>query len=252
MPIVRQVGQTALRLFGDLIFVILIPILSFLFIIGGASMRDSFLLWTAEGRHSPMWQHIVADLDKLFGRYIRALVLLSAATFVSYSVFFSVAGVPYGIVLAAVAAVLEFIPVIGPLVAAIAALVVAAVGGYDHLLVIVIFVGVYRLFQDYVLNPYLMSGGVAVRPLLVLFALLAGEEIAGVVGIFLSIPAVAAARIAILRIREDLHARAAGRGARRSRPARAEHRRHAETGDDASLRFGMPSFRTLDTVPPSW
>ncbi len=208
VPIAKRVGQTALKLFGDMVFVVLIPILAFLFITNGVAMRDSFLGWTAEGRHSPMWQHIVADLDKLFGRYIRALVLLSTATFVSYSVFFTVAGVPYGIVLAALGAALEFIPVIGPLVAAVAALGVAAVSGYDHLLVIIVFVGLYRLFQDYVLNPALMSGGVAVPPLLVLFGLLAGEEIGGVVGIFLSIPALAAARIAILRIREDMHAHA--------------------------------------------
>jgi predicted PurR-regulated permease PerM len=208
VPIAKQVGQTALRVFGDMIYVVLIPILSFLFITGGAAMRDGFLGWTAEGRHSPMWQHIVADLDRLFGRYIRALVLLSAATFVSYSIFFSVAGVPFGIVLAALAAALEFIPVIGPLVAAVAAVFVAAVGGYDHLIVIVVFIAVYRLFQDYVVNPYLMSGGVAVPPLMVLFGLLAGEEIGGVVGIFLSIPVLAAARIAVLRIREDMRARA--------------------------------------------
>lgn len=214
MPIARQVGQTALRVLGDMLFVILIPILAFLFIIGGAAMREAFLSWTAEGSHSPMWQHIVDDLDRLFGRYIRALVLLSAATFVSYSIFFSVAGVPYGVLLAAAAAVLEFIPVIGPLVAAIACLVVAAVGGYDHLLVIAGFIAVYRLFQDYVVNPYLMSGGVAISPLMVLFGLLAGEEIGGVVGIFLSIPVLAAARIAILRIREAVHARALRRKAR--------------------------------------
>lgn len=207
VPIAKQVGQTALRLFGDMIYAVLIPILAFLFIIKGPAMRDAFLGWTAEGRHSPMWRNIVADLDKLFGRYIRALVFLSAATFVSYSVFFTVARVPYGILLAAIGAALEFIPVIGPLVAAIAALVVAAVGGYDHLVVILVFLAVYRLFQDYVLNPALMSGGVAVPPLLVLFGLLAGEEIGGVVGIFLSIPVLAAARIAILRIREDMRAR---------------------------------------------
>ena len=43
------------------------------------------------------------------------------------------------------------------------------------------------------LNPYLMSDGVEVPPLLVLFGLLAGEELGGVVGIFLSVPALAAA-----------------------------------------------------------
>ena len=51
---------------------------------------------------------------------------------------------------------------------------------------------VYRVFQDYVLSPYLMSGGIGVHPALVIFGLLAGEQLGGVAGIFLSIPAIAA------------------------------------------------------------
>ena len=66
--------------------------------------------------------------------------------------------------LAALAGVLEFIPVIGPLGAAAVCLVVAGLSGYDHLLLLVGFIAVYRLFQDYVLNPYLMSDGVECRP----------------------------------------------------------------------------------------
>ena len=54
------------------------------------------------------------------------------------------------------------------------------------------------------LSPYLMSGGVAIPPLMVLFGLLAGEEVGGVIGIFLSIPVLAAARIAVLRIRQEI------------------------------------------------
>jgi hypothetical protein len=50
----------------------------------------------------------------------------------------------------------------------------------------------------------LMSGGVSVPPLLVLFGLLAGEELAGVAGIFLSVPVLAAAKIATLRIAQQL------------------------------------------------
>ena len=73
------------------------------------------------------------------------------------------------------------------------------------------------------LNPALMSGGVAVPPLLVLFGLLAGEEIGGVVGIFLSIPTLAAARIVVLRMREDMHARPMPKRGR-IRPSPAERR----------------------------
>jgi predicted PurR-regulated permease PerM len=203
IPLARQVGQTVLQVAGNALFMVLIPILAFLFIKDGTLMRNQFLDWTASGRRGPMWQGIVDDLDALLGSFIRALLLLALATFVAYAIFFSVAGVPYGVLLAAVAAVLEFIPIVGPLVAAVACLMVAGLSGYSHLLILAGFIGLYRLFQDYVLNPMLMSGGVAVPPLLILFGLLAGEELAGVAGIFLSVPVLAAAKIAILRIAQE-------------------------------------------------
>jgi predicted PurR-regulated permease PerM len=205
IPLARQVGETALQVAGNAIFVVLIPILAFLFIKDGTLMRDQFLDWTAGGRQGSMWQRIVDDLDALLGRFIRGLLLLSLATFVAYAMFFYVAGVPYGVLLAAGAAVLEFIPIIGPLVAAIACVIVAGLSGYTHLLVLAGFIALYRLFQDYVVNPMLMSGGVAVPPLLILFGLLAGAELAGVAGIFLSVPVLAAAKIAVLRIAQERH-----------------------------------------------
>jgi predicted PurR-regulated permease PerM len=203
IPLARRLGETVLSVVGNALFVVLIPILAFLFIKDGRLMRNQFLDWTAGGRRGSMWQRIVDDLDALLGRFIRALLILSLATFAAYAIFFSVAGVPYGVLLAVVAAVLEFIPVIGPLVAAIGCLLVAGLSGYAHLLVLAGFIGLYRLFQDYVLNPMLMSGGVALPPLLILFGLLAGEELAGVAGIFLSVPVLAAAKIAILRISQE-------------------------------------------------
>jgi predicted PurR-regulated permease PerM len=204
IPFARQAGQTVIQVAGNAIFVVLIPVLAFLFIKDGTVMRDQFLDWAAGREHGAMWQRIVDDLDLLLGRYIRALLLLALATFVAYSIFFSVAGVPYGVLLAAAAAVLEFIPVIGPLAAAVACVAVAGLSGYDHLFILAGFIALYRIFQDYVLNPTLMSGGVAVPPLLVLFGLLAGEELAGVAGIFLSVPVLAAAKIATLRIAQQL------------------------------------------------
>jgi predicted PurR-regulated permease PerM len=211
VPAAKQVGQVLLGIAGNAIFVVLIPLLAFLFIKDGGQMRDGFLGWIAGAGRGSMWRRIVGDLDITLGHYIRALLILSGATLVVYGIFFSVAGVPYGLLLAAVACVLEFIPVVGPLAAALAVLVVAALSGYDHLLLVIGFIGGYRLFQDYVLNPMLMSGGVAVPPLLVLFGLLAGEEIAGVAGIFLSVPVLAAAKIIATRVSQELDKAAAAR-----------------------------------------
>ena len=59
---------------------------------------------------------------------------------------------------------------------------------------------VYRLFLDYVLQPWLMSEGIELHPLLVLVGILAGEHLAGIAGMFLSIPVVAGLRIVYLRM----------------------------------------------------
>jgi predicted PurR-regulated permease PerM len=80
-------------------------------------------------------------------------------------------------------------------------LLVAGLSGYAHVLWILVFLIVYRLFQDYVLSPQLLSSGVAVHPLLVLFGVLAGEQVAGVPGMFFSVPVIAALRIVIVRMR---------------------------------------------------
>jgi len=113
----------------------------------------------------------------------------------AYALVLASIGVPYALLLAAVAALLEFIPVFGPLLSALIVIIVAVVAGYQHLLWILLFIVGYRIFQDYLLGPKLMGSGVGVHPILVLFGLLAGAEVAGVPGIFLSVPAIAAALI---------------------------------------------------------
>jgi predicted PurR-regulated permease PerM len=98
------------------------------------------------------------------------------------------------------AGMLEFIPMIGPLTAGIMILIVAAVSNAP-VLVVLIFLLAYRMVQDYVLSPHLMGQGVELHPLLVLFGVFAGAEVAGVAGTFLSVPVLALLRIVYLRIR---------------------------------------------------
>ncbi len=65
-----------------------------------------------------------------------------------------------------------------------------------------IFLIVYRLIQDYGLSPLLMSKGVELHPLMIIFGALAGGEIGGVAGVFLSIPALALIRLFYHRVRK--------------------------------------------------
>jgi len=208
LPLAQRIGGDLLHFAGNAIFVIIIPILAFLLIANGPQIRELLRgAGTADG--TTRWQRLIDDLDRLLGGYIRSLVLLSLITMVVYALFFAATGVPYGLLLAGIAAVLEFIPVFGPLLAAVSVLVIAGFNGYPHLLWIVIFIGAYRMVQDYVVAPRLMGEGVGVHPILVIFGLLAGDELAGVAGIFLSVPVIAAGLIVarhLVELRRDTRA----------------------------------------------
>jgi len=194
MPLAKQFGMGVMHAASNLIYLVLVPVISFLLIKEAPAMREEALSWLNSGNRR-LWDVIIQDLDVLLSRYVRALLFLSIATFIAYSIAFAVMGVPYSMLLAGLAAVLEFIPFAGPLAASAAALLVAGFSGFEHLLWLLGFIVAYRVFQDYVLNPYLMSEGVEVSPLMVILGLLAGDQLGGVAGIFLSVPVMAALKI---------------------------------------------------------
>lgn len=191
VPFARGLVQMMAALASNAVFVVLIPILAFLFLKDGTELRDALLRWFRRFGDVAKADRVLIELHQALGNYVRSLGLLSLATFIAYSAFFSATGMPFGVLLAAVAALLEFIPVIGPLTAVAIAVLVALFTGYEHVLWIVAFVLAYRLFQDYVLAPKLMSTGIDVHPALIIFGFLAGEQLAGIPGMFLSVPVMA-------------------------------------------------------------
>ena len=206
VPILQHAGGQILSGLSTLVLTVLVPILSFFFLKDARTIRDT-LVDTVEGPRRSLVIQISTDIHQLLSKYIRSLVLLSLASFVSWVIFLSLIQAPYQLLLSGIAALLEFIPAVGPLAACVIILIVCGVSGFPGLLWIIVFWIAFRLFQDYVLNPYLMSAGVEVPPLLVLFGVLAGERIGGIPGMFFSVPVIAIVRILVVRLAESHRAK---------------------------------------------
>lgn len=194
--IVSSIPRLTLRILSasrNLIYVIIIPILSFFILKDGRAIRDSFLDLFGSGREAA--KETLASVHTLLLQYMRALLFLCCATFISLSIVLTAMEVPYAMLLAAIAFPLEFVPLVGPLSAAAIIIVVSVVTGYAHVWWVIAYLGIYRMFQDYVLSPHLMSQGVELHPLLIIFGVFAGGEIGGTAGIFLSVPVLALIRL---------------------------------------------------------
>jgi predicted PurR-regulated permease PerM len=188
-----------LAIMSNLIYVVIVPILAFLCLKDGALVKEHVLSLLEPGPERKLLDNILLDMDLVLAHYMRALVLLSATSFVCYSVFLTLIGVPYGVLLGVLAGALEFIPMIGPLSAAVIVVLVGGVSG-GHVIPVLIFLAAFRMFQDYVVSPHLMGQGVQLHPLLVLFGVFAGAELAGIAGTFLSVPILALVRVLYLRM----------------------------------------------------
>lgn len=201
LPLLGKAPAHVMSALSGALLVVLIPILAFFFLKDGAEVHAGVLSLVAESRRAVV-EDILADLHLMLGQFIRALVLLAAATLLVYGLFLTLLGMPYGLLLASLAGALEFIPVVGPATAAAVIVLVAAVSGFGHVLLILAFLAGYRVFQDYILTPKLMSAGAALHPLMVIFGALAGEQLAGIPGMFLSVPVLATLRVIWVRARK--------------------------------------------------
>ncbi len=191
-------GRGALvTLLGDLSaapWLVLIPILAFFLLKDAASIRRSIV--TALPHRVRLRGHrLFEELNATVAAYIRAQLLACVLVGTLCGLGFAVLGVPYAVLLGVLAGVLEFIPLVGPLLLAVVASIVGALHAPMLVLWVVGFLGVLRLAQDYVIYPRLMRRGIRLHPLAVIVGILAGAELAGVVGMFLAMPTVAIATV---------------------------------------------------------
>ncbi len=178
-----------------------VPLLSIFFLKDGRGFSD-FLLSTIQSRpQREFLENVLNDLNQMLAHFIRAQLTLAALTLVVYSIFLATMRVPYPLVLGTMGGVLEFVPVVGPLVAALTIVTVALLLSYPHWLVLIIFLGAWRLIQDYVSSPRIMGESMELHPLAAIFGVMAGGEVAGILGVYLSIPVMASLRIVFRRWR---------------------------------------------------
>jgi predicted PurR-regulated permease PerM len=197
--VVDKVSQTgtefAASALGYLVFLpwlVLIPILAFFLLKDAESFRRSALLMLPRGRWRWRGDEFFQDVNSTLAAYIRAQLTACLFIGVVCALGFTALGLPGGLVMGFIAGVFEFVPLAGPLVVAIMAAILATLhAGPFNAFLVLLFLGVLRIVHDYFIYPRLIGQGIHLHPLAVIFAILAGEKLAGVAGIFLAIPLVA-------------------------------------------------------------
>jgi predicted PurR-regulated permease PerM len=176
-------------------WLVLVPVLSFLLLKDAAYFKRT-ILRTFPHRIQLRGHRLFEELNATLAAYIRAQLLACLLVGSLCGIGFAALGVPYPILLGVLAAILEFIPLVGPAVVAAAAVVIAALHAPALALSTALFLMVLRILEDYVIYPRLIGRNIHLHPLVVIIAVLAGAELDGVTGMFMAVPTVAIASVA--------------------------------------------------------
>lgn len=188
-------GASVARALPNVLWIVLVPILAVFFLRDGRMFATKFLRTFGEGHPRLFLREIMIDLDQMLAHFIRAQLTMAGISLVAYSVVFTALRFPYALVLGFAAGAMEFIPVVGPLLAALVITAVGFLSSYPHLWAIILFLAIWRVVQDYVVSPRVMGGTLKLHPLAAIAAVLMGGELGGVLGVYLSIPIAATVRI---------------------------------------------------------
>lgn len=182
-----RVGSLVASLFGGVASMFIIVVITFYLLLHERGVGD-FIADIAPLKY----EHYVLDVwqrtQNRIGRWLRAQLLLSAVMGILVFAGLTFLGVSNALVLGVLSAVMEIIPVVGPIIAgAVATLVALNDSSTLALYAGGMFIGLQQ-FESHVLIPLVMKKAVGLNPIFVLTLLLAGAELGGVVWIFLAVP----------------------------------------------------------------
>ena len=197
LPVARSVLSTAAGFFGFLI----IPIWAFYILRDRVRLTDQLQNSLPASWRDEVWS-VLSIIERVFGRWIRAQLLLGVivglmtyAGLVALGLVIDERFLQFAILLAVIAGVLELLPIIGPIISMIPTLLVALITddpAVAAIAVLVLYLVVQQL-ENNVLVPIIQGDAVELHPSLVIFALIIGGSIAGLLGAILAIPITAAA-----------------------------------------------------------
>jgi len=195
---VSRSGMVLFEIIGNLV---LIPLIAFYL------MRDWHGLMLAirsriPSQYKAVALTLVAETDSVLAAFMRGQLTVMAALAVIYSVGLSIVGLDMALPLGMLAGAVSFVPYLGFIVGIVAA-GVAALMQFQSLIMLGAVLSVFmvgQLLESFVLTPKIIGDRLGLHPVAIIFAIMAGGQLFGFVGVLLALPVAAVATVVLQHI----------------------------------------------------
>jgi len=176
----------------------LIPFMTFFLLKDGRRLKKSFIQ-NLPNRYFEMTISLIHKIEGQLGSYIRGQMLVSLCIGVLAITVLAILGVPYFLIIGALAGVANMIPYFGPIVGAVPAIILNVIdkGSLSAALVVILAFIAIRMIDDTLVSPNILGRSLEIHPLLVIIAIFIGGEMFGIMGLLLCIPVTGIIKVTI-------------------------------------------------------
>jgi predicted PurR-regulated permease PerM len=185
-----------LHLFDMIVIITVIPVLVFYYIKDYQLFKTSVKRFIPERLH-PRMSRLITSIDEGLGGYIRGQFIVCFFVALLTFVVFQWLEVPYALLLSTLMGLTNIIPYFGPIIGAIPAVLIAYTTSPHLVLYVVITIFAIQLIEGNFLSPYVVGKSISIHPVVIIFVLLLGGELFGILGMILAVPTVAVLKVLI-------------------------------------------------------
>lgn len=192
----RRILQAIFGFASSIVQLVVVPVLTYYFLKDWRTLKEQIIMLFAAEFHTKVGT-VIEEMAIVVSAYIRGQVIISVV--IGFIVFggMYLSGVGYPLVLGLLAACTETIPIIGPIVGSVPAIMLAYLISPSLALKVILFYIVVHQLENHIIVPNIMGHTINLHPVIVIISLLIGYQLLGIVGMMVAVPVTALLRVLI-------------------------------------------------------
>jgi len=178
------------KIFDMIIIISVIPVLVFYFIKDHYKIKK-FFKGLVPKKYRKQATKMVHALDDSLGGYIRGQLLVCLFVGLTSYIVFRFLNLDYALLLAVIMGITNIIPYFGPIIGAIPAVMIAILTSGQLVLFVIIGIVIIQVIDGNLLSPYIVGKSIDIHPVAIIFVLLLGSQLFGVIGMIIAVPLLA-------------------------------------------------------------
>ncbi|EKN64911.1 AI-2E family transporter [Schinkia azotoformans] len=187
-------------LLNSLVLIALIPLIVF-YLLKDISLFKKAAWYMTPRKWRRAGMELLKDIDESLGNYIRGQLFVCIIIGVVASAALWIADMSYPLLLGSIIGVTNIIPYFGPIIGAVPTIIVASTISIKMVIIVAIIIGILQFLEGNILSPLIVGKSLRMHPVVIILALLAGEEIGGVIGLILAVPVLAILRVMVTHLK---------------------------------------------------